>query len=52
MKIFLACACLVAMSAMAGDAWMARIRADHPRMFFNAETWPQARARAEGPAKP
>ena len=23
---------------------------DHPRMFFNAETWPAMKARAEGPA--
>ena len=31
--------------------WEARIRRDHPRMFFNAETWPQVKARAEGPAR-
>ncbi|MBQ9429938.1 MAG: heparinase II/III family protein [Kiritimatiellae bacterium] len=34
-----------------GDAWIARIRTDHPRMFFNAETWPAVKARAEGPAR-
>ena len=33
------------------DAWIARIRTDHPRMFFNAETWPAVKARAEGPAR-
>ena len=31
--------------------WEARIRRDHPRMFFNAETWPAVKARAEGPAR-
>ena len=31
--------------------WVGRIRKDHPRMFFNRETWPQVKARAEGPAK-
>ncbi|MBM4018903.1 MAG: hypothetical protein FJ288_11340 [Planctomycetes bacterium] len=28
--------------------WTAKIRRDHPRLFFNAETWPAVRARAEG----
>ena len=45
----------VAAAACAGagndDAWLASIRRDHPRMFFNAETWPQVKARAEGPAR-
>ena len=27
------------------------IRRDHPRMFFNADTWPAVKARAYGPAK-
>jgi len=27
------------------------IRKDHPRIFFNADTWPAVKARAEGPAK-
>ena len=35
----------------ADDAWMKSIRRDHPRMFFNAETWPKVKARAEGPAR-
>lgn len=26
--------------------WTARIRSDHPRLFFNAETWPAVRDRA------
>ena len=29
--------------------WVARIRPDHPRLFFNTDTWPEVRARAEGP---
>ena len=44
-------ACMVCMGAGQDDAWMASIRRDHPRMFFNAETWPQVKARAEGPAR-
>jgi len=28
--------------------WTAKIRQDHPRLFFNAETWPAVRARALG----
>lgn len=28
-----------------------RLLADHPRIFFNAETWPVVKARAEGPAR-
>ncbi len=28
--------------------WTARIRQDHPRLFFNAETWPHVRQRALG----
>jgi hypothetical protein len=31
----------------AGDPqWLARIRKDHPRLFFNAETWPLVKERA------
>lgn len=29
--------------------WAASIRADHPRLFFNKETWPAVRERAMGP---
>ena len=47
--LFLAVASL---AAPADDcSWMAKIRPVHPRMFFNAETWPQVKARAEGPAR-
>lgn len=31
-----------------GDAWIESIRPDHPRLFFNAETWPAVKARALG----
>ncbi len=30
----------------ADDSWIAKIRKDHPRLFFNKETWPQVRERA------
>lgn len=29
--------------------WTSMIREDHPRLFFNNETWPSARQRAMGP---
>ena len=48
MAIFVAAASL---AAPTDDSWMAKIRPGHPRMFFNAETWPQVKARAEGPAR-
>jgi len=38
-------------SSLAGKAasdWAARIRADHPRLFFNRETWPAVGERALG----
>jgi len=46
-----AVAALACIGANANDAWMASIRRDHPRMFFNAQTWPQVKARAEGPER-
>lgn len=27
------------------DAWIGSIRSDHPRLFFNAQTWPAINAR-------
>ena len=42
---------LLSSSLEAGQAipdWAAKIRTDHPRLFFNAETWPAVRARALG----
>ena len=43
----LSIAILSACSAAAdGDrAWISKIRRDHPRMFFNADTWPAVKAR-------
>lgn len=32
----------------ASDFWITDIRKDHPRLFFNKETWPSVRARALG----
>jgi len=31
--------------------WVAQIRAGHPRLFFNSETWPRVRERALGPER-
>ncbi len=31
--------------------WAAKIRTDHPRLFFNADTWPAVRQRALGPER-
>jgi heparin/heparan-sulfate lyase len=48
---------LIVLCALAGGAsealpdWVGRIRSDHPRLFFNADTWPGVRARALGPEK-
>lgn len=28
-----------------------RLRTDHPRLYFNADTWPAVQARAEGPCR-
>jgi heparin/heparan-sulfate lyase len=29
-----------------GESWIATIRKDHPRLFFNSDTWPRVRQRA------
>ncbi|MBN2451381.1 MAG: heparinase II/III family protein, partial [Lentisphaeria bacterium] len=41
-------AMMVGVSVGAADlpAWTGRIRPDHPRLFFNAETWPAVKQRA------
>jgi len=41
---------LIVTSASAADLpdWTAKIRRDHPRLFFNVDTWPQVRERALG----
>ncbi len=49
--------CLVASLLLAGAApaeapdWAGALRGDHPRLFFNRETWPALRAAAEGEAR-
>jgi heparin/heparan-sulfate lyase len=40
--------------ALAGNPlpeWTAKIREDHPRLFFNRDTWPAVRERALGPER-
>ena len=32
--------------AAADNAWITKIRAGHPRLFFNSDTWPDVKARA------
>jgi hypothetical protein len=34
-------------AAELGDQWMSKIRRDHPRLFFNKDTWPLVKARAD-----
>ncbi len=31
--------------------WTGKIRKDHPRLFFNSDTWPKVRQRALGPER-
>jgi hypothetical protein len=42
--------CLSSLALSQAPDW-ARIRSDHPRLFFNADTWPTIKARAEGPLR-
>lgn len=35
--------------AIGQTEWIGKIRQDHPRLYFNADTWPVVRARAKGP---
>lgn len=44
-------ASLSGFSAPEVPAWRTNLRPDHPRMFFNRETWPTVKATAEGSAK-
>lgn len=48
----LALAAVPAGAQEADTAWMTRIRREHPRMFVNADQWPEVQARALGEAKP
>ncbi len=50
MKIRLLMGTVVAV-VLGVQALGAELRAGHPRMFLNADTWPAIKARAEGPAK-
>ncbi len=50
MKIRLLMGTVVAV-VLGVQALGAELRAGHPRMFFNADTWSAIKARAEGPAK-
>ncbi len=36
----------VGLAQGADDSWIARIREDHPRLFFNKDMWPQVKERA------
>jgi len=47
------CALLLLMAslAMAQPPDWNSVRTDHPRLFFNADTWPSVKARAAGPLK-
>ena len=50
-KIFVVAVLLSISSTACGQQlpnWTARIRSDHPRLFFNADTWPAVRQRALG----
>jgi len=33
------------------EGWISKIRKDHPRLFFNRDTWPAVKARALGPER-
>ena len=51
---FLVCvAVLTAARAFAAELpeKVPEIRRDHPRLFFNSDTWPAVKAAAEGPAR-
>ena len=38
-------------AAATDPEWVTRVRKDHPRLLFNAETWPAVKARALGPER-
>ncbi|MBM3333049.1 heparinase II/III family protein [Candidatus Sumerlaeota bacterium] len=38
--------CAAGAAASPDDSWISKIRKDHPRLFFNKDTWPQVRQRA------
>ena len=41
--------CVLALSCTGKETdWHGSIRSDHPRLFFNTDTWPDVKARALG----
>ena len=38
-------------AVLGGEEWISRIRKEHPRMFFNSDTWGQIKQRSDGSAK-
>ena len=46
-------ACFGTPAASGGELpeWVGKIRPDHPRLFFNADTWPTVKERALGAEK-
>lgn len=46
--LLLCMACCALVHAQDLPDWTDKIRADHPRLFFNTETWPEVEARALG----
>ena len=44
-------AMLTLASTVSAESCAERIRKDHPRMYFNADTWPALKAAAKGPAR-
>lgn len=50
LAVFLSVACAVTIASLAGAqgdyAFIGKIRPDHPRLFFNADTWPAVKDRA------
>ena len=43
--LFALLAASIGAASAADTAWIRKIRKDHPRLFFNAETWPEIKAR-------
>jgi len=50
-KLPFICCLFLAAGCLAADDWIQKIRPEHPRLFFNRDTWPEIRARAEGSAR-
>lgn len=44
--ILIVAACALGTAETSDDAWIAKIRNDHPRLFFNRDTWPSVKDRA------